>query len=86
MDALCHLPLLVVWAESNQGATRGGGDNYRGRNVTNIRYADDTVFVADSEEKLQRLVDTLYGGCERFGLTINTGKEKTETIPGNKQR
>ena len=56
------------------------GISIGGRNVTNTRYADDTVLEADSEEKLQRLVDALYGGCVRFEPTINTGRGKTETV------
>ena len=34
-----------------------------GRNINNIRYADDTVLISDSEEKLQRLVDELSEEC-----------------------
>ena len=45
-----------------------------GININNIRYADDTVLIADTEEKLQRLVDSLNEGCERYGLKINIGK------------
>lgn len=30
-----------------------------GMNINNIRYADDTVLIVESEEKLQRLVDRL---------------------------
>ena len=45
-----------------------------GINLNNIRFADDTVLIADSEEKLQRLVDGLSEGCERYGLKINIGK------------
>ena len=56
---------------------RKEGISIGGRNVTNIWYADDTVLVADSEKKLQRLVDALCGGYERLGLAINTGRGKT---------
>ena len=35
-----------------------------GINVENIRYADDMVLIADTEEKLLRLVDSLKEGCE----------------------
>ena len=34
-----------------------------GRNVNNIRYADDMVLIADSEEKLQILVTNLQDHC-----------------------
>ena len=51
-----------------------------GENVNNIRYADDTVLIADSEEKLQELVETLHGACAAMGLQINLGRGKTEVM------
>ena len=56
------------------------GVNVCGRNVSNIRYADDTVVVADSEEKLQRLVEALYTACIARDLHINLRKGKTEVM------
>ena len=47
-------------------------------NINNIRYADDTVLVADSEEKLQCLLNELSEESERKGLKIN--KSKTEIM------
>ena len=47
-------------------------------NINNIRYADDTVLVADSEEKLQNLLNVLKDVSERKCLKIN--KSKTEVI------
>lgn len=46
----------------------------RGKNVNNIRYADDTVLLADSEVKLQALVNKMQKSCERKELKINAGK------------
>lgn len=54
------------------------------RNVNNIQYADDTVLVADSEEKLQRLVSELQESCERRGFKINC--KKTEVMGITKRR
>ena len=51
-----------------------------GRNVNSIRYADDTVLVADSEEKLQELVLALRTACAARGLHINLGQGKTEVM------
>ena len=51
-----------------------------GRNVNNIRYADDTVLVADSEEKLRELVVALHRACTARGLNINFGQGKTEVM------
>ena len=55
-----------------------------GRNVNNIRYADDMVLLADTEEKLQRLMDELTEQCRIKGLRIN--KSKTEVMGVTKRR
>ena len=51
-----------------------------GRNINNIRYADDTVLVADSEDKLRELVRALHRACTAKGLKINFGQGKTEVM------
>ena len=43
-----------------------------GKNIYNIRSADDTVLVADTKKKLQRLVDDLKEACQRYGLKITS--------------
>lgn len=55
-----------------------------GRNINNIRYADDTVLIADSEVKLQRIIDGLSTACRRRGLKINT--KKTEAMGLTKKK
>ena len=47
-----------------------------GRNINNIRYADDTVLIADSQEKLQKLLTKLSKVSEEKGLNINLSKTK----------
>ena len=61
-----------------------------GRNVNNIRYADDMVLIADSEEKLQSLVTNLHDQCRMKGLRINRSKtevmgvtKRNESLPVN---
>ena len=49
------------------------GVNVGGLNIKNIRYADDTVLIADTADKLQRLVDKLNVECNRVGLKIGIG-------------
>ena len=49
-----------------------------GVNINNIRYADDTVLIADTKEKLQKLLDEVNRESERYGLKINI--KKTETL------
>ena len=57
-----------------------------GRNVNCIRYADDTVLVADSQEKLQRLVTALEIACTEKGLKINFNKTETMGVTKSKNR
>ena len=51
-----------------------------GRNVNNIRYADDTVLLADSAEKLESLVGELVRASDRHGLKLNTAKTKVMVV------
>ena len=52
--------------------------------INNIRYADDTVIIADSAEKLQLLVETVNRESELMGLRINV--KKTEVIVASKNQ
>jgi hypothetical protein len=56
------------------------GLNIHGRNINNIRYADDTVVLAESELELQELITTLNSISQDFGLEINIQKTKTMVI------
>lgn len=52
------------------------GIRVRDEIVNNIRYADDTAFLAESMEDFQSLMDAVNDACIRYGLTINTIKIK----------
>ena len=45
-----------------------------GRKVSNIRYADDTVLIAESEENLQLMLDRVRKLREDYGLRLNAKK------------
>ena len=47
-----------------------------GRNIRNIRYADDTTLMAESEEELKSLLMKVKEGSERVGLKLNIQKMK----------
>ena len=47
-----------------------------GHNVTDLRYADDTLLIADSEEKIHALLDRVIVESGKMGLTLN--QKKTE--------
>ena len=45
-----------------------------GRNINNLRYADDTTLMAESEEKLKSLLMTVKEESEKAGLKLNIPK------------
>ena len=47
-----------------------------GRNINNLRYADDTTFMAESEEELKSLLMKVKEKSEKVGLKINIQKTK----------
>ena len=46
------------------------------RNVNNIRYADDTTLMAESEDELKRLLMKVKEESEKTGLKLNIQKKK----------
>ena len=47
-----------------------------GRNTNNVRYADDTTLMAESEEELKRLLMKVRGESEKAGLKVNIQQTK----------
>ena len=47
-----------------------------GRNINNLRYADDTTLEAESEEKLKNLLMKVKVKSEKAGLKLNIQKAK----------
>ena len=47
-----------------------------GRNINNIRYADDTTLMAESEEELKSLLMKVKEESEKVGLKLNIQKTK----------
>ena len=47
-----------------------------GRNINNLRYADDTTLMAESEEELKSLLMTVKVESEKVGLQLNIQKTK----------
>ena len=52
------------------------GIKIAGRNINNLRYADDTTLLAESEEELKSLLMKLKKESEKVGLKINIQKTK----------
>ena len=52
------------------------GIKIAGRNINNLRYADDTTLVAESEEELKSLLMKVKEESEKVGLKVNIQKSK----------
>ena len=52
------------------------GMKIAGRNINNLRYADDTTLMAESEEELKSLLMQVKEENENVGLKFNTQKTK----------
>ena len=52
------------------------GIKIAGRNINNLRYADDTTLMAESEEELKSLLMKLKEESEKVGLKLNIQKTK----------
>ena len=52
------------------------GIKIAGRNINNLRYADDTTLMAESEEKLKSLLIEVKEVSEKVGLKFNIQKMK----------
>ena len=50
-----------------------------GRNINNLRHADDTTLMAESEEVLKSLLMKVKEESEKVGLKLNTQKSKIMT-------
>ena len=52
------------------------GIKIAGRNINNLRYADDTTLMAESEEELKSLLMKVKEESEKVGLKLNIQKTK----------
>ena len=52
------------------------GIKIAGRNINNLRYADDTTLMAESEEELKSLLMKVKVQSEKVGLKLNIQKMK----------
>ena len=52
------------------------GIKIAGRNINNLRYADNTTLTAESEEEVKSLLIKVKEESEKVGLKLNIGKTK----------
>ena len=60
------------------------GVNIGGHNINNLRYADDTVLLAENQEQLQKVVDQVNTSGKEYGMRMNSKKTKIMNITRNK--
>ena len=76
----CHL--LILYAEYLIRNTRLDEAQARvkiaGRNINNLRYPDNTILTAESEEALKCLLMNMKGESEKVGLKLNIQKTKIQ--------
>ena len=53
------------------------GIKIAGRNINNLRYADDTTLMAESEEELKSLLMKMNEESEKAGLKLNIQKTRS---------
>ena len=62
------------------------GITIAGRNINNLRYADNTTLMAESEEELKGLLMKVKEKSENVGLKLNIQKTKSHQFMANRWR
>ena len=62
---------MKCWLDEAQA-----GIKIAGRNINNLRYADDTTLIVESEEELKRLLRKVKEESKKVGLKLNIQKTK----------
>src|SRR5574338_286583 len=75
--SLCLFNLYAEYIMRNAGLDEAqAGIKIAGRNINNLRYADDTTLMAESEEELKSPLMKVKEGSEKVGLKLNIQKKK----------
>ena len=75
--SLCLFNLYAEYIMRNTGMQEAqAGIKIAGRNINNLRYADDTTLMAESEEDLKSLLVKVKEESEKAGLKLNIQKTK----------
>ena len=73
----CLFNLYAEYIMRNTGMEEGqAGIKIAGRNINNLRYADDITLMAESEEELKNLLVKVKEESEKVGLKLNIQKTK----------
>ena len=73
----CLFNLYTEYIKQNDRLDEAqAGIKTAGRNINNLRYADDTTLMAESEEELKSLLMKVKEKSEKVGLKLNIQKTK----------
>ena len=72
---LPHFTGEEMWRNTGLEGTQAG-IKIAGRNINNLRYADDNTLMAESEEELKSLLMKVKAESEKVGLKLNIQKTK----------
>ena len=73
----CLFNLYAEYITRNTGLDEAqAGIKIAGRNINNLRYADDTTLMAESKEELKSLLMKMKEESEKVGLKLNIQKTK----------
>ena len=73
----CLFNLDAEYITRNAGLDEAqAGIKIAGRNINNLRYADDTTLMVESEEELKSLLMNVKEESEKVGLKLNIQKTK----------
>ena len=73
----CLFNLYAEYITRNAGLEEAqAGIKIPGRNINNLRYADDTTLMAESEDELKTLLMKVKEESEKVGLKFNIQKTK----------
>ena len=76
----CLFNLYAEYIMRNVGLDEAqAGIKIAGRNINNLRYADDTIFMEESKEDLKSLLMKVKEETEKVGLKLNVQKMKIMT-------
>ena len=73
----CLFNLYAEYITQNAGLDEAQAEiKIAGRNINNLRYADDTTLMSESEEELKSLLMKVIGESEKVGLKLNIQETK----------
>ena len=78
-----HIVTLLIYLYAEYIMRNAGleetqaGIKIAGRNISNLRYADDTTLMAESEEELKSLLMKVKEESEKVGLKLNIQKTRS---------